>query len=278
MCWIQHSPGNDLIRIDGQSLGRFGIGIVPSAKTFVLTARGPCKWICLSIPASRLQLEGQSRQLFPATTLPFVLVAPRNAVRRLVDVATSFQKQFKQDKQRFAETDDAKLEKAMLDALLAVFTAGDYAQSQLSRQSRVTRASIVHRALDFIEMHDADVLTVERLCLATGTSQRTLLRAFRHFFDVGPARYMRLRQLNRVRCAIRNSAPRSASIRNILISFNVTEFGRFAIEYKQLFGETPSQTRKQHKTAACLFSHTRTNSLRTRILSEIAYPRSGHDL
>jgi len=134
------------------------------------------------------------------------------------------------------------LEKALLDAFLAVAAVGDYAQAQVSRKSRMTLASVVDRALNFIEMHEDDMLTVESLCLGTGASQRTLLRAFRHFFDVGPARYMRLRQLNRVHWALRNSASRSASIRSILISFNVTEFGRFAFEYKALFGESPSQT------------------------------------
>jgi AraC family transcriptional regulator, ethanolamine operon transcriptional activator len=242
MCWIQYCPGTDLILINGQSLSRFAIGIVPSEQNFVLTTRGPCKWICLSIPASRLQPERQSRQLFPATTLPFVLVAPHNAVRRLVDVATFVQKQLKQDKQRCAETGDASLERALLDTFRAVSAVSDYAQSPLNRQSRITRAGTVNRALDFIAMHDAEILTVESLCLAIGTSQRTLLRAFSLFFGVGPARYMRLRQLNRVHWALRNSAPRSSSIRSTLIAYNVTEFGRFASEYKALFGESPSQT------------------------------------
>jgi AraC family transcriptional regulator, ethanolamine operon transcriptional activator len=243
MCWIQHCPGTDVILINGQSLSRFGIGIVPSEQNFVLTTRAPCKWLCLSIPASRLQPACQSEPSFPINAPPFVLVAPQHAVRRLVDVATSIQKQFERDKRRFGQTRDANLEQALLDTFLAVSAVGDYAQSHMKRQSRINRVRIVNRALDFIEMHDADnALTVEGLCLATCTSQRTLLRAFRHFFDIGPARYMRLRQLNRVHWALRNSAPRSASIRNILISFNVTEFGRFAFEYKALFGESPSQT------------------------------------
>jgi AraC family transcriptional regulator, ethanolamine operon transcriptional activator len=242
MCWIQHCPGNGLIRIDGQSLSRSGVGIVPSGQNFILTTRGRCKWICLSIPTARLQSQCQSRQLLPATTLPFVLVAPLNAVRRLVDIATPVQKRFEQDKQRFGKTRDVDLENALFDAFLAVVAAADYKQSHLNRQSRTTRASIVNRALDFIEMHDADILSVDNLCLGIGASQRTLLRAFRHFFGVGPARYMRLRQLNRVHWALRNSAPRSSSIRSTLISHNVTEFGRFAFEYKALFGESPSQT------------------------------------
>jgi len=147
------------------------------------------------------------------------------------------------------------LKRRCLTRFFEVSAAGDCAQPELSRQSRVTRAGIVKRALDFIEMHDADVLTVEGLCLAIGTSNRTLLRAFRHFFDVGPARYMRLRQLNCVHRALRNSAPRSASIRSILISFNVTEFGRFAFEYKALFGESPSQTHDRHRSNATFRSH-----------------------
>jgi hypothetical protein len=49
-----------------------------------------------------------------------------------------------------------------------------------------------------------------------------------------------LRQLNLVRRAL--NAPEASSATDIMAGLGVTEFGRFANEYKRLFDELPSET------------------------------------
>jgi len=63
---------------------------------------------------------------------------------------------------------------------------------------------------------------------------------------MGPKRYSKIRQLNLVRRAIRQSHSTAESITAILSEHGVTEFGRFAIEYKALFNESPAETLHKH--------------------------------
>jgi hypothetical protein len=67
---------------------------------------------------------------------------------------------------------------------------------------------------------------------------------------MGPARLARLHRLNRVRRRLVEGIPESMKIMNVLADCEVTEFGRFAGEYKTLFGEMPSETRRKHLIAA----------------------------
>jgi AraC-like DNA-binding protein len=87
-----------------------------------------------------------------------------------------------------------------------------------------------------------DVVTIADLCCAADTSQRTLTRVFHESFDVSPARYLRLRRLNQVRAHLRRAAPPPASVTAAATRFGFFELGRFAGEYRRLFGELPSDT------------------------------------
>src|SRR5215471_15238683 len=73
-----------------------------------------------------------------------------------------------------------------------------------------------------------------------GFEYRTLLRAFQHYLQITPKRYLKLRQLNLVRRAL--NAQETSSATDIMADFGVTEFGRFANDYKRLFHELPSET------------------------------------
>jgi hypothetical protein len=48
--------------------------------------------------------------------------------------------------------------------------------------------------------------------------------------------------MNRVRKELRASDPASDRVTDVLSRFGVSELGRFAVEYKSLFGESPSGT------------------------------------
>jgi len=58
---------------------------------------------------------------------------------------------------------------------------------------------------------------------------------------VGPKRYLRIRSLHHVRRALSTDAI-GASVTNVATLHGFFELGRFAGEYKALFGEAPSQT------------------------------------
>lgn len=99
----------------------------------------------------------------------------------------------------------------------------------------------VKRAIDFIEAHVELPLTLTDIARASGVPGRTLLEHFKLHCGVSPMRYVRNARLARVREAlIRTDGSRSVT--EIAMEWGFTHLGRFALEYREQFGESPSET------------------------------------
>ena len=85
------------------------------------------------------------------------------------------------------------------------------------------------------------MLGVPEWCKAVDASQRTLEYAFRDTFDLTPLAFLRLRRLHEVRRRLFTSCHKGASVADIAHEQGFYELGRFASDYRQLFGELPSQ-------------------------------------
>ena len=59
---------------------------------------------------------------------------------------------------------------------------------------------------------------------------------------MGPAQYLWLRRMNLARRALRLADPGKTTVTAIATEFGFWELGRFAVQYRQLFGELPSAT------------------------------------
>jgi AraC family ethanolamine operon transcriptional activator len=106
----------------------------------------------------------------------------------------------------------------------------------------VPRAQIIRRSMDFVDQHQGEYLSVEQLASAAGVSERTLRDAFQQYFGLAPVRYLNRRTLHQVRRAIKAADPIVATVTQIATQFGVWELGRFARDYRFLFGELPSET------------------------------------
>ncbi len=85
-----------------------------------------------------------------------------------------------------------------------------------------------------------DAIALSDLCSRAGVSARTLRRIFREFYRLPPIRYLRLRRLNQARDLLRRGSP--PTVTATAVRFGFFELGRFAVEYRRLFGECPSKT------------------------------------
>jgi AraC family ethanolamine operon transcriptional activator len=106
----------------------------------------------------------------------------------------------------------------------------------------VPRRQIIRMAMDFVERHDRECLSVEQLAAAAGVSERTLRDAFLRCFGVPPVQYLNRRTLHQVRKALKAADPTAVTVTEIATQFGVWQFGRMARDYRHLFGELPSQT------------------------------------
>ena len=107
---------------------------------------------------------------------------------------------------------------------------------------RIPREEIIRRAEELLEQSDGKRVLVEELAASAHVSKRTLRTAFNEYFGIGPIRYLQLRQLHRVRGALRAADPEAESVSGILVAFGEWEHGRFAACYRRHFGELPSET------------------------------------
>jgi AraC-like DNA-binding protein len=143
-----------------------------------------------------------------------------------------------------------------------------YALEQCSRGARAyepscrvatLRGDIVRGAEDFIRAHTGEAVSIAQLSHVAGVSERSLRNAFYHVCKTSPKRYLRIWQLHRVRRSLRATANGTATVTNVATEHGFYELGRFAAEYRALFGETPSQT--LHNARADLTTRRRITAL-----------------
>jgi AraC family ethanolamine operon transcriptional activator len=104
------------------------------------------------------------------------------------------------------------------------------------------RRAAVARIEEYLDAQRGAVPSIPALCGIAGVSERTLEYAFREHVGVTPVRYLKLRRLNQVRRALRARESAAASVTEIALRAGFYDLGRFAGEYRALFGELPSQT------------------------------------
>ena len=106
----------------------------------------------------------------------------------------------------------------------------------------VPRKQIIRMAMDFVDQHEAEYLSLEQLAAAAAVSERTLRDAFHWCFGIPPVQYLNRRTLHQVRRALKSADPSKATVASIATRFGVWQFGRMARDYRLLFGELPSET------------------------------------
>ncbi len=86
------------------------------------------------------------------------------------------------------------------------------------------------------------------LCEAAAISQRTLTRAFRAIHGTTPLRHLHSLRLAEARRALLSTA--SANVTQVAMRFGFRELGRFAVDYRAEFGESPSETLRRRSAAS----------------------------
>jgi AraC-like DNA-binding protein len=111
----------------------------------------------------------------------------------------------------------------------------------LRRLDRPIAPRDVKRAVAFIEAQLGSGFTLADLVRVTGVAGRTLYKHFRDFKGVSPMRYARNARFRAVRRALQRAEPEQG-VAAIAAECGFTHMGRFAVEYRRRFGESPSQT------------------------------------
>ena len=136
-------------------------------------------------------------------------------------------------------------QRALSDDLLLEF-ARALSQTRARRsektQSRHSLPKLVHRTKEWLARDDSGPKGVQQIARHFGVSTRHLYRAFREEVGTPPARYLKRHRMTKARFDLLSADPGETTVTDVAVSWGFWELGRFAVEYRSLFGETPSQT------------------------------------
>ncbi|MCC6647900.1 MAG: AraC family transcriptional regulator [Polyangiaceae bacterium] len=99
----------------------------------------------------------------------------------------------------------------------------------------------LRKSEEFIAAHADQHISLSTLAAAAGVSVRSLQVAFRRQHGCSPAEFMRSQRLLLARRRLL-ARPDGATVAEIALSCGFTHLGRFSVQYRALFGESPSRT------------------------------------
>ena len=105
-----------------------------------------------------------------------------------------------------------------------------------------TRARIAGRAQGYIEEHFRDAITMRDLCTFAGVGLRTLQRCFAAHFRMSPSDYIKARRLEAAREELISGHRSTHSVTGIALNNGFTHLGRFSVDYRARFAESPRDT------------------------------------
>ena len=103
-------------------------------------------------------------------------------------------------------------------------------------------ARIVNRFLELLESRSDEPAYLAEICGAIGASERTLRTCCQEVLGVGPVRYLWLRRMRLARQALLRADASAANVTEVATAHGFWELGRFSVEYRTLFGESPFES------------------------------------
>jgi AraC-like DNA-binding protein len=96
-----------------------------------------------------------------------------------------------------------------------------------------------------LEARKGETVYLADLCAVTGVSERTLRTVFQENYGMSPVQYLKLHRLHQVRRALLRADAELNTVQSVANRFGIWHMGRFAVEYRRLFGESPLETLKE---------------------------------
>ena len=215
----------------------------PTGETTIDLITGDC--LLLGVRLERLPLERELEQLLgrplrrPAE-LAATLDLTRGRGRDWLELVQTVRPQAARPNDLLAQPAVAeRLGGALITGLLLA-ASHDYARQ--AEEGPAAGPGPVRRALEVIEDHYPEPLTITDLAAAGHISVRRLQAGFRRHVGVPPMTYLRRFRLDRAHELLCSAEPETTSVTEVAMTCGLRHLGRFAAEHHDRYGETPSQT------------------------------------
>ena len=136
----------------------------------------------------------------------------------------------------------------LLMASLLVSCRHNYSE-ELAAPADIRRPAAIREALAAIEDDPAGLRTVSEIAKVSGLSVRALEEGFQRHVGVSPMRHLRLTRLARAHAALLAADAEQTTATAVGHAWGFLNYGRFAAEYRKLYGRSPSETLKSGEPA-----------------------------
>lgn len=123
-----------------------------------------------------------------------------------------------------------------------------HSHTRLFAHTEAAEPAHVRRAAEFLEANADKQITMAELTQITRVSARSLQAGFLKHRGCSPLEFVRARRLERSR--VRLLTDDASSVTEVAHDVGFTHLGRFSLEYKARFGESPTQTLARRWTPA----------------------------
>ena len=232
-------PGPGLF-LGGVEMTRTSLVRMSEGQTFFHRSSGPSSFASMSLPIEKIASLGEAMancDLTPKREALVVTPTPA-AMERLQRLHAVTANLAEHAPEVIANPEAARgLEETLIQAMVACLSHSD---SQQKRSARHRHAAIMRRFHDVVERNTGEALYLSTLCRAVGASARTLQDCCHE--HLGPVRFLWLRRMHLARTALVMADPATATVTSIAGAYGFWELGRFAVAYRELYGELPRVT------------------------------------
>jgi AraC-like DNA-binding protein len=200
------------------------------------------RWGAMSLTLEDFAAAGQAlvgRELTPPQATRIVR-PPSHLMSRLLQLHEAAGKLAETVPDILAHPEVARaMEQALVQVMVECLTAMPVGDIQVHRHTRIP---VMRRFEQVLEEHQERTLYVAEVCAKLGVSERTLRLHCQEHLEMSPHKYLWLRRMNLVRRALMLADHQVNTVTQVATDYGFYELGRFAVDYRKLFGEPPSVT------------------------------------
>jgi methylphosphotriester-DNA--protein-cysteine methyltransferase len=230
---------------DGYDVKWNEICVISPGAHFTFASKTQTQWIALTVSSALIEEVDCIRQLEAVLGKSNALISlTKNSAKKFITITKRVRNRARLSTQKKMPVDVAAFEAILLTALTEALTSRTSKIRQPGRHQTLLHEKI-SKAIVYVRSRYSKNIQVEELACVTGVNTRALHRYFQTYLRMAPKEYLKFRRLNLVRRSLRLD-PVTEGVKNhitrVLVNYGVTELGRFAVEYRRLFHESPSET------------------------------------
>ena len=211
--------------------------VVRSGARMHLSSSADCRFLMISVPdhvlhQAALALGGEGLRLPPTMPEAVNMGGAGAALARCLEFL--YAESRRADGLLLAEGGAGPAGQMLLSALLSALVPG-------ARPQRA-QPGYMKRAEEFLDANLPNPIGVADVVAVANVSVRTLHQGFRARHQVGPMGWLRQRRLDRAHAELGAADPEESQVGDIALRLGFTHLGRFSVQYRQRFGESPSAT------------------------------------